>query len=101
MCTLFSVFRAFKFPIKFMNIRETYISCNAHLSDEKKNNIFTSIEYDLQNVPEANRNDKKDIIGFYNFCYIIEMNQFVKLRCQASMNADNGNNGSGSSRPQT
>ncbi len=46
MCTIFSICRAYKLNVKFQNVREAYLLCNAHLSDQKKLDIFTNIEFE-------------------------------------------------------
>lgn len=32
MCSIFSICRAYKTGVKFQNIREAYLGCNAHLT---------------------------------------------------------------------
>jgi hypothetical protein len=43
MCAIYSISRCWKFNIKFQNIRDAYLNCNAHLSDCKKIDIFKKI----------------------------------------------------------
>ena len=55
--------------------------------------MFTRINYEEQ---EIEHNGKADIIAFYNDCYIVEMNLYVKNKCLS-----NPINGSGNLRPPT
>jgi hypothetical protein len=43
MCSVFSVCRAYKLNVKFQNIRDAYLNCNSHLTDQKKLDMFTNI----------------------------------------------------------
>lgn len=94
MCTIFSISRVYKLNVKFQNVRDAYLLCNAHLSDQKKLDMFTNIEYSCENG-EADNN--KGIIGFYNSCYVVAMNSFVKNKCHTYTPGANN----GLSRPST
>jgi hypothetical protein len=91
MCTLFSIFRAYKITVKFQNIKDVYLLCNGHLNDHKKVDMFTKLSYQDENEDQSNG----DIIAFYNSCYLLVMNQFVKNKC-----LNNPINGNGT-RPPT
>ena len=59
--------------------------------------MFTKITYEEENEDaDGNTTGNKGIVGFYNSCYLVEMNQFVKNKCQ-----NYTLNGGNSSRPQT
>lgn len=79
MCSVFSVCRAYKLTVKFQNIRDAYLNCNSHLTDQKKLDMFTNIEYQAENNEAEGAS--KGIIGFYNSCFLVVMNQSVKHKC--------------------
>lgn len=97
MCSIFSISRVYKLNVKFQNVRDAYLLCNAHLSDQKKHDMFTNIEYEVEGE-NGEQSGNKGIIGFYNSCFISVMNQFVKNKCQSYTLGGNGGN---SSRPAT
>lgn len=96
MCAVFSVCRAYKLNVKFQSMREAYLMCNAHLSEQKKIEMFTNIEYECENGENEGGNNNRGIIGFYNSCFLVVMNHFVKNKCQ-NYSLGSGN----SSRPST
>lgn len=81
MCAIFSISRVYKLSAKFSDVRNAYLLCNAHLSDQKKHDMFINIEYETEGE-NGNQSGNKGIIGFYNSCFILVMNQFVKKKCQ-------------------
>lgn len=97
MCAVFSVCRGLRvMEVKFQDIRQAYLQCNDSLSDKRKVEMFTRVEWDCgEDGGQDETNGNRGIIQFYNQCFLVVMNQFVKNKCQPYLT------GTGTIRPLT